>query len=173
MVESMELVSLFSTFLDALESFVPQGSKSHSYWQFKRAIEVFAQLYSIWRLQILSHQSVVCLILQFLRSWMSHSEPDRITKNVSGAVVSRTSVVSTNCFGFLSPSEARWKEWKGTPQRESTCIAAVFPASQVNSTDDRLSALMDGMVTFSLFGSQCVPSPLFLSLAVWSPFGPV
>lgn len=69
-------------------------------------------------------------------------------------------MVSTNCFCFCSPSEAQSDEWKGTPQRERAGIAPLFPASQVNSTDDRLVALMDDMVTFSLVGNQCVPSSL-------------
>lgn len=64
---------------------------------------------------------------------MSHCEPDRITKNLSGAVVSMSSVVSTNCLSFLSPSEAQSKEWKGTLQRERACVAAAFPASEVKT----------------------------------------
>lgn len=83
------------------------------------------------------------------------NEPSRLSKDLSGAVVSLSSVVSLNWLCFLSPSQAQSKEWKGTLQRESTCVAAVFPASPVNSADDRLSALMDDM--FSL-----PPSSLFL-----------
>lgn len=92
--------------------------------------------------------------------WMSLSGPNRITKNLSRAVGWASSLVSTNCLCFCSPSDAQSEEWKGTPQRQRTSTAPVFPGSPVNFTDDRQTELMDDMVTFSLFGNQCIPSSL-------------
>lgn len=102
-------------------------------------------LFSIWQFKSHAFSFFPCCSSY---SSVYEDEPSRLSKDLSGAVVSLSSVVSLNWFCFLSPSQAQSKEWKGTLQRESTCVAAVFPASPVNSTDDRLSALMDDM--FSL-----------------------
>lgn len=77
-------------------------------------------------------------------------------------------IASVFCF----PSEAQSEEWMGTLQRDRASIASVFTASQANSRDDRQAVLMDGVVTFSLFDNQCVPSSLSLSLLPQGTFDP-
>ena len=131
-------------------------------------IEVFAQLAPACLIPFDSAKSYAfdSLSVLFGSFWgceWASAGPGRMTKNLSGSVVSVSSVVSANCFCFFAlHQKLSQRSERETPQRERASIAPVFPASQVNSTDDRLAALMDGMVRFfSLCQSMCT----FLSLS--------
>lgn len=152
---------------------MPRGCENLSYCQFKHVIKPFysSPLLVVFHLTVpnLTPPLIVCLILQFLRMRTSLSGLRRMTKNPSGAVQSMGFEVPVNCLCFCSYSE---QKRKGTPQRVQR-KAPVFAAPRVNSRNDRLAALMDGVVTFSLFGNQCVPSFFSPSppVAVSSTFG--
>lgn len=100
---------------------------------------------------------IVCCVLHSLRLWMSHCELDNSKKPSIPQENSKS--VRGHCFrefcGFLQivslvRLHQKLSQKSGRePCGERACVAAIFPPSQANSANDRLSALMDGKATFA------------------------